>query len=119
MFVPLSAAVAGGLGAATGERLATALAEALVAVGVGDAAAIVWLGVSERVAVEAAVPVGNGNVAVAEGEVAAAVGAGEEPLKVAHAFVSCDSTERQTDLVLGSHAVPSAAVRERATRTKG
>jgi len=33
----LSAAVAGGLAAATGERLAVALAEALVGAGVGDA----------------------------------------------------------------------------------
>jgi hypothetical protein len=37
----LSAAVAGGLAAATGDRLGVALAGALVAVGVGDATATV------------------------------------------------------------------------------
>jgi hypothetical protein len=37
----LSAAVAAGLAAATGERLAVALAGALVAMGVGDTAATV------------------------------------------------------------------------------
>jgi hypothetical protein len=40
-FVPLSGALTGGLAAATGDRLALALAGAAVAVGVGDAAATV------------------------------------------------------------------------------
>ena len=40
-FVPLSVGVDGGLAAATGERLAVALAGADVALGVGDAAAMV------------------------------------------------------------------------------
>jgi hypothetical protein len=76
--------------------------------------------VSDRVALGVADAVGAGlDVTVGGGVVAAALGAGEEPARVAQAFVSCDSTERQTDFALGSHAVPSAAVRERATRTKG
>jgi hypothetical protein len=113
-LLPLSAAVAGAVAAA--ERLG--LAAALV--GVGDAAATVWLGVSERVAVGAAVDVGAGlDVAVGGAVVAVALGPGEAPLKVAQAFVSCVSTVRQTDLALASHAVPSAAVRENATRTNG
>ena len=118
----MSAAVTAGLAAATGERLAVALAGALVAVGVGDATATVWLGVSDRVAVGAAVALAPGlDVAVGGGVVAAAValGAGDAPVRLAQALVSCDSTERQTDFVLGSHAVPSVAVREKATRTKG
>jgi hypothetical protein len=78
--------------------------------------------VSDRVAVGAAVVVGTGlDVAVGGGVVAitVAVGAGDAPARVAHAFVSCVSTERQTDFAVGSHAVPSAAVRARATRTNG
>ncbi len=119
--MPLSAAAAGGLAAATGDRLAPAAA--LVAVDVvGDAAATVWLGVSERVAVGDGVAVGAG-LDVADGggvvPVAVALGAGEAPLNVAHAFVSCDATEKQTDLAVGSHAVPSVAVRESDRRMKG
>jgi hypothetical protein len=77
--------------------------------------------VSVRVAVAAAVgdgpPVAD-PVAVGTGD-AVAVGAGDAPLSVAQAFVSWDSTERQTDRAVGSHAVPSVAVRETATRMNG
>ena len=116
----MSGAVAGGLAAATGERLAVALAAALVAVRVGETAATVWLGVSDRVALADAVAVGAGlDVAVGGGVVAVALAAGDEPARVAHAFVSCDSTERHTDFALPSHTDPSAAVRASDMRTKG
>ncbi len=48
-----------------------------------------------------------------------ALGAGEAPASVAHAFVSGVSTERHTDRALESHAVPSVAVRESEKRMKG
>jgi hypothetical protein len=76
--------------------------------------------VSDLVALGAAVLIGAGlDVAVGGGVVAVALGAGEAPARVAHAFVSCDPTERQTDFAVGSHAVPSAAVREKDTRANG
>jgi hypothetical protein len=92
----------------------------VVAVGDGDAVGDAErLGVSDRVAVGAAVADGNAVVAVVGEGDAGAVGAGEAPLRLAHAFVSCDSTERQTDFAFGSHAVPSAALRDSAMRMKG
>src|SRR2546428_357826 len=81
----------------------------------GDAAATVWLGVSDRVAVGATVAVA---VDVDAGD-AVEVGAGDAPLGVAQALVSCVSTERHTDRALASHAVPSVAVRDNATRMNG
>src|SRR5439155_1299506 len=65
MFVPLSAAVAGGLAAAAGERVG--LGAALCGADVGDAAATVCVGVSERVAVGTAVAAGV-DAARVEGE---------------------------------------------------
>src|SRR5438105_12679107 len=100
MFVPLSAEVAGGLAAAAAERLG--LGVVLAGADVGEAAATVWVGVSDRVAVGAAVAEGA-VVALDVGAAdAVALGAAEAPLRVAHAFVSCDSTERQTDRALDS-----------------
>ena len=117
MFVPLSAVVAGGLAAAAAERLG--LGVALAGADVGEAAATVWVGVSERVAVGAAVAEGA-VVALDVGAAdAVALGAAEAPLRVAQAFVSCDSTERQTDRALDSHAVPSVAVRASEMRMNG
>jgi thiazole synthase ThiGH ThiG subunit len=76
--------------------------------------------VSDRVGVGAAVDVEAGlDVGVGGGVAAVALGAGEAPARVAQAFVSADSTVRQTDFAVESHAVPSAAVRDKATRTKG
>ena len=97
----------------TGERVA------LVAVAVGDAAATVWLGVRERVAVAATVAVGDAVAVDVGAEDAVEVGAGDAPLGVAQALVSCVSTERHTDRALASHVVPSVAVRDNATRMKG
>ena len=115
--MPLSAAVAGGLAAAAAERLG--LGVALAGADVGEAAATVWVGVSERVAVGAAVAEGA-VVALDVGAAdAVALGAAEAPLRVAHAFVSCDSTERQTDRALDSHAVPSVAFRASEMRMNG
>jgi hypothetical protein len=57
------------------------------------------------------------DVAVAGGVVDA--GEADAPPSVAHAFVSCVSTERQTDRALESHAVPSVAVRESDKRRNG
>src|SRR5438045_8720353 len=117
MFVPLSAEVAGGLAAAAAERLG--LGVVLAGADVGEAAATVWVGVSERVAVGAAVAEGA-VVALDVGAAdAVALGAAEAPLRVAQAFVSCDSTERQTDRALDSHAVPSVAVRASEMRMNG
>src|SRR5438094_1288105 len=117
MFVPLSAAVAGGLAAAAGERLG--LGAVLCGPEVGDAAATDCVGVTERVAVGAVVADGVDaalDVGTAE---AVALGADEAPLNVAHAFVSCVSTERQTERAVASQAVPSVAVRETDTRMNG
>ncbi len=111
----MSTAAGGGLAAATGERVALAGA---VADGAGDGVAL-RVGMSDRVAVGATVAEGTAVVADVGADDAVAVGAGEAPLRLAHAFVSCDSTERQTDFALGSHAVPSAALRDRATRMNG
>ena len=117
MFVPLSAAVAGGLAAAAGERVG--LGAALCGADVGDAAATVCVGVSERVAVGTAVADGvDAALDVGTGD-AVALGADEAPLNVAHAFVSCVSTERQKDRAVASQAVPSVAVRETDTRMNG
>ncbi len=75
---------------------------------------------SDRVAVGAAVDDGAALVVAGGGGVVAlALGSGEAPDSDAHAFVSWDSTEKQIDFALGSHAVPSAAVRERDMRMKG
>src|SRR6266550_4993333 len=117
MFVPVSAADAGGLAAAAGERVA--LGAALWGAAVGDAAATVCVGVRERVAVGTAVADGaEVAVDVGAGE-AVALGAGEAPLRVPQALVSCVSTERQRDRALASHAVPSVAVRESDRRMNG
>src|SRR5207248_11326085 len=117
MFVPLSAVVAGGLAAAAAERLG--LGVALAGADVGEAAATVWVGVRERVAVSAAVAEGA-VVALDVGAAdAVALGAAEAPLRAAPAFVSCDSTERPTDRPLDSHAVPPVAVRARRRRING
>ena len=70
--MPLSAAVAGGLAAAAGERVG--LGAALCGPEVGDAAATVCVGVSERVAVgtavadgvDAALDVGTGEAVALE-----------------------------------------------------
>jgi hypothetical protein len=76
--------------------------------------------VSDRVAVGAAVADGDGlDDAVGGGVVAAALGDGDAPASVAHAFVSCVSTIRHTDFAVASHAVPSDAVRDKDTRTNG
>jgi len=116
----LSAEPAGGLAAATGERLAVALAGAAVAVGVGDAVGdAVSVGVNDRVGVGATVADGTADVLVVGAGDAVALGVGAVPLRLAQAFVSCDSTERQTNFALGSHAVPSAALRDRAMRMNG
>jgi hypothetical protein len=96
-----------------------ALGAALVVAGVGEAAATVWLGVSDRVADGTAVADGA-VVALDVGELdAVALGAGEAPLKLAQAFVSAVSTERQTDRALASHGVPSVAVRASEKRMNG
>ena len=99
MFDPLSDAVAGGLAAAAGERVA------LGAAAVGDAAATVCVGVSDLVAVACGVGVSG----TWDDDV---VGAGEPLASDAQALVSCVSTERHTDRALESHEVPSVAVRE-------
>jgi hypothetical protein len=77
--------------------------------------------VSDRVAVglELGVAAADGDGLDDGGVVAAGLGEGEAPARVAHAFVSCVSTMRQTDFAVASHAVPSAAVREKDTRTNG
>src|SRR5256885_14121698 len=117
MFVPWSAGVAGGLAAAAGERVG--LGAALCGPEVGDAAATVCVGVSERVAVGTAVADGvDAALAVGTGD-AVALGADEAPLNVAHAFVSCVSTERQTDRAVASPAGPSRAGPETDTRENG
>jgi hypothetical protein len=117
MFVPLSDAVAGGLAAAAGERVV--LDAALAGPAVGEAAATVCVGVSDRVAVGTAVADGAPvAVGVGAGD-AVALGAGEAPLRVAQAFVSCVSTERQADRALVSQGVPSVAVREMDRRMNG
>src|SRR5438094_10122600 len=114
MFVPLSAVVAGGLAAAAAERLG--LGVALAGADVGEAAATVWVGVSERVAVGAAVAEGA-VVALDVGAAdAVALGAAATPLRGAQAFVSCYSTERQTDRALDRHALPSVLRRSGAPR---
>src|SRR5947207_15477696 len=98
MFVPLSAEVAGGLAAAAAERLA--LGAVLAGADVGEAAATVRVGESERVAVGEAVAEGA-VVALDVGAAdAVALGAAGAPLRVEQALVSCDSTERQSDRAL-------------------
>lgn len=115
MFDPVSAAAAGGLAAAAGERVG--LGAALCGADVGDAAAL-CVGVRERVAVGCAVGLAGAglDVAVATG---VALGGADAPASVAHAFVSWVSTARQTERAPASQAVPSVAVRENATRMKG
>jgi 8-oxo-dGTP pyrophosphatase MutT (NUDIX family) len=117
MFDPLSDAVAGGLAAAAGDRVA--LGAALEGAAVGDATAALCVGVSDRVALACGVELaGTGDdVAVPGGLVDA--GEADAPPSVAHALVSCVSTERHTDRALESHEVPSAAVRESERRMNG
>ena len=117
MFDPLSDAAAGGLAAAAGERVA--LGAALEGAAVGDAAEAVCVGVSDRVALAGGVGVDATGLDVAVGGGVVDVGAAEAAPSVAHAFVSCVSTERHTDRALESHAVPSVAVRESDRRTNG
>jgi imidazole glycerol phosphate synthase subunit HisF len=80
--------------------------------------------VSDRVAVAATVAEGTAvalvvGAGVADAGADVALGAGAPPLGLAHAFVSADSTVRQTLRAVGSQAVPSAAVREIAIRMNG
>ena len=105
MFDPLSDAVAGGLAAAAGDRVA--LGAALEGAVVGDGAAALCVGVSVRVALACGVGVDATGL-----DVVVDVGEGDAPPSVAHAFVSWVSTERHTDRALESHEVPSVAVRE-------
>lgn len=120
MFEPVSAEVAGGLAAAAGERVA--LGATLCGADVGDGTATVCVGVSDRVAVAEGVVV-TGVVLAAGEDVAVGalvpLGAGDAPVRLAHAFVSCVSTERQMERALDSHAEPSAAVRESDSRMNG
>ena len=116
--MPLSVAVADGLAAAAAERLA--LGAALVEADVGDAAATVCVGVSDRVALGTALAEEGAAVAVEVGAAdAVALGAAEAPLRVPHAFVSWVSTVRQTERAVESHVVPSVAVRESEMRMNG
>src|SRR5438552_19040814 len=107
MFVPLSAAAAGGLAAAAGERVG--LGAALCAPAVGDAAATVCVGVSERVAVATALADGVAAALDAATGEAGALGADAAPLNLAHAFVSCVSTESRTARALVAPAAPAGA----------
>ena len=113
----MSDALGGELAAAAAERVA--LGAALDGAAVAEATATVCVGVSDRVALGTAVADGGAvPVDVGAGD-AVELGADEAPLRVAQAFVSCVSTERQTDRALASHGVPSVAVRERDRRMNG